>query len=63
SKRGYRSGVIIFKAPPGAGLPSMGGSAAGGGGIGLGQGTSFPTSVDNKNGAYPSQISVEMDRL
>lgn len=61
SKRGYRSGEIIYKAPSGAGLPSMG--STGGGGIGLGQGTSFPTNVDNKNAAYPSQISVEMDRL
>ncbi|QRX82341.1 hypothetical protein [Glaciimonas sp. PAMC28666] len=62
SKNGYRNGEIVYKASPGAGLPSMGISGVGGGGIGLGQGTSFPVSVDS-NVAYPSRILVEMDRL
>ena len=62
SKSGYSTAETVYKAPPGVGLPNMG-SGDGGGGIGLGPGMNFPTSVTNKSGAYPSRVTIELDRL
>lgn len=62
SKIGYRTAEVVYKAPPGVGLPSMG-SGAGGGGIGLGVGLNFPMSVGDKSAAYPSRVTVELERL
>jgi len=62
SKVGYRSAEVVYKAPPGIGLPSMG-LGGGGYGLGLGQGFSFPISVGDKSATYPSRVMVELERL
>jgi hypothetical protein len=60
SKLGYRTAEVVYKAPPGVGLPSMGGGA---GGIGLGPGLRFPPRIGDKSAAYPSRVMVELERL
>ena len=62
NKQGYRTAEAVYRAPAGIGLPSMGNSP-GGGGIGLGHGTSLPINVGDKNSAYPNRVTVELDRL
>ena len=62
SKPGYRTAEVVYKAPPGVGLPTMGGGA-GGGGIGLGPGVSFPIRIGDKSAAYPSRVMVDLERL
>jgi len=60
SKVGYRTAEVVYKAPPGVGLPNMG---LGGSGLGMGMDLRLPVNLGDKNVAYPSRVMVELERL